>query len=188
MLSADIYLSRHLPIECTQLLLSRLWNVIDTVHIMCAARSMKLLGVCPSVCLSVPSFGCHKVLWWVCCCGPSGQEILINCCKAGPTAANASNVRLSADVVSWTQSSLKWNGTLVLTATHTHPFNGHFSGTTRVCGYQKGKPIWILLKQETVSSSGTSWAICKSAPRSRQITTPAPHHSVFYRPDALPAS
>jgi len=30
-----------------------------------------------------------------------------------------------------------------------------------------------------VSGSGISWAICKSAPRSRQITTPAPHHSVF---------
>jgi len=30
-----------------------------------------------------------------------------------------------------------------------------------------------------VSGSGISWAICKSAPRPRQITTPAPHHSVF---------
>ena len=30
--------------------------------------------------------------------------------------------------------------------------------------------------------------ICKSAPRFSQITTPAPHHSVFYRPDALPAA
>ena len=39
-----------------------------------------------------------------------------------------------------------------------------------------------------MSGSGISWAICKSAPRSRQITTPAPHHSVFYRPDALPAT
>ena len=39
--------------------------------------------------------------------------------------------------------------------------------------------MWILLKQETVSGSGIRWAICKSAPRSRQITTPAPHHSVF---------
>ena len=35
------------------------------------------------------------------------------------------------------------------------------------------------LKQETVSGSGISWAICKSAPRSRQITMPAPHQSVF---------
>jgi len=50
------------------------------------------------------------------------------------------------------------------------------------------KPIWVLLKQETVSGSGISWAICKSAPRCRQITTPAPHHSVFYRPNALPAA
>jgi len=41
-----------------------------------------------------------------------------------------------------------------------------------VSRYQKGKPIWILLKQETVSGSGISWAICKSAPRYRQITPP----------------
>jgi len=65
--------------------------------------------------------------------------------------------------------------------THTHPFNGPVSGTTRVSRYQKGKPIWILLKEETVSGSGISWAICKSAHRSRQITMPAPHLSVFYR-------
>ena len=44
---------------------------------------------------------------------------------------------------------------------------------------RKVKPIWILLKQETVGGSGISWAICKSAPHSRQITMPAPHHSVF---------
>jgi len=30
-----------------------------------------------------------------------------------------------------------------------------------------------------VSGSGISWAFCKSALRSRQLTTPAPHHSVF---------
>jgi len=35
---------------------------------------------------------------------------------------------------------------------------------------RKVKSIWILLKQETMSGSGISWAICKSAPRSRQIT------------------
>ena len=44
---------------------------------------------------------------------------------------------------------------------------------------RKVKPNWILLKQETVSGSGISWATYKSAPCSRQITTPAPHHSVF---------
>jgi len=30
-----------------------------------------------------------------------------------------------------------------------------------------------------VSGSGISWAIRKSAPCSRQITMPVPHHSVF---------
>ena len=50
------------------------------------------------------------------------------------------------------------------------------------------KPIWIFLKRKTVSGSGISWAICKSAPRTRQITMPAPHSSVFYRLDALPAA
>jgi len=43
----------------------------------------------------------------------------------------------------------------------------------------------MLLKQETVSCSGISWTIYKSAPRPRQVTSPGPHHSGFYRPDAL---
>jgi len=74
------------------------------------------------------------------------------------------------------------------THTHTHTFNGPLSGTTWMIRYQKGKTNRILLKQETASGSGISWAICKCAPRSRQITTLAPHHSDFYRPDALPAA
>jgi len=38
---------------------------------------------------------------------------------------------------------------------------------------------------ELKDSSGISQ--CKqAAPCSRQITTPTPHHSIFYRPDALP--
>ena len=71
---------------------------------------------------------------------------------------------------------------------HTHPFSGPLSRTTQVSRNQKVIPNWILLKQETMSGSGISWAICKSAPRSRYITTPAPHHSVFYRPNALLAA
>ena len=42
------------------------------------------------------------------------------------------------------------------THTYTHPFNGPFSGTAQVSQYQNVKPIWILLKQETVSGSGIS--------------------------------
>ena len=71
--------------------------------------------------------------------------------------------------------------------THTR-LTALFPGLPGWARTRKVKPIWILLKQETVSGSGNSWAICKSAPHSRQITMPAPHHSVFYRPDALPAA
>ena len=82
--------------------------------------------------------------------------------------------------------------------THTHT---HTHTHTRCCMCTKSGskcwtptivdslwPICILLKQETVSGSGISWAVCKSAPCSRQKTMPAPHHSDFYRPDALPAA
>ena len=76
-----------------------------------------------------------------------------------------------------------------LSHTHTHTrLMALFPGLPGWTSTRKVKPIWILLKQETVSGSGISWATCKSAPRSRQITMPAPHHSVFYRPDALPAA
>jgi len=75
--------------------------------------------------------------------------------------------------------------------THTHTHTSLMALCMELPGWastRKVKPIWILLKQETASGSGIHWAICKSAPRSRQITMPAPHHSVFYRPDALPAA
>ena len=69
--------------------------------------------------------------------------------------------------------------------TNTHPFNSPFSGTAQVGRYQKSKTNLDLTEAR---DSGISWAICKSAPCSRQIIMPAAHHSVFYRPDALPAA
>jgi len=79
----------------------------------------------------------------------------------------------------------------VETDTQTHTFDGPFCGTTRVSRYEKGKTISILLKQKTMSGSGISWAICKSAPSCRQITTPATPHSVFLQaacPSCCPAN
>ena len=75
--------------------------------------------------------------------------------------------------------------------THTHnPFYGPVDFIWDYPGVLVPEPIWILLKQETLSGSGISLAICKSAPRLRQITIPAvaPRHSVFNRLDALPAN
>jgi len=74
----------------------------------------------------------------------------------------------------------------LLTHTHTHarththtPLMALCPGLPGSAGTRKVKPMWILLKQETMSGGGISLAICKYASRSRQITTPAPHHSVF---------
>ena len=67
---------------------------------------------------------------------------------------------------------------LAVFSTHTR-LTAIFPELPRWASTRKVKPIWVLLKQDTVSDSGISWAICKSAPRSRQITMPAPHHSVF---------
>jgi len=45
------------------------------------------------------------------------------------------------------------------------------------------------MKQEMMGGSGISWTIWKSfALRFRQITTPAPHRSIFYGLDALSAT
>jgi len=66
------------------------------------------------------------------------------------------------------------------THTHTHTdvrLTALCPGLPGWAGTRKVAPIWILLKQETVSGSGISWS--KSASRSRQITTSAPHRSVF---------
>ena len=64
-----------------------------------------------------------------------------------------------------------------------HLFNGLFSVTIWVSRYQNGKTSldlnmarddWVL------GCSGISWTTCKQpAPRSRQITTPTPHQSLF---------
>jgi len=73
-------------------------------------------------------------------------------------------------------------------ATHTHThirLTALCSGLPGVSRYQNGK---TNLDFTEARDSEWQWAICKSAPRSRQITMPAPHHSVFYRPDALPAA
>jgi len=72
--------------------------------------------------------------------------------------------------------------------THTHPFNGPFSGIIWVGRYQKGKTNLDFAQARDSEWKWHQLGICKSAPRSRQITMPAPHHSVFYRPDALPAT
>ena len=55
--------------------------------------------------------------------------------------------------------------------------------------YQKGKTSLDLNEARGDGfwgCSGISWTMCKqSASHFRQITTPTPHHSIFYRLDDL---
>ena len=70
-----------------------------------------------------------------------------------------------------------------------HPFNCVFSRTAWGSRYKKGMTSLDLNEARddgVFECSGILWTICKqSAPRSRQITTPTHHHSVFYGLDAL---
>jgi len=72
--------------------------------------------------------------------------------------------------------------------THTHTHTHTMSGTNRVSQYQKGKTNLDFTEARDSEWQWHQLGIRKSAPRSRQITMPTPHHSVFYRPDALPAA
>jgi len=69
-----------------------------------------------------------------------------------------------------------------------HPFNGPFSGTTRVSRYQKGE---TNLDFTEARDSEWQWhqlghmEVCTSLQTDNHAST---HHSVFYRPDALPAA
>ena len=64
------------------------------------------------------------------------------------------------------------------------------SRTTWVSRHQKGNTSLDLNEARhdgVLGCTGISWTIGKqSTPCSRQITTPTPHNSIFYRPDALP--
>ena len=70
---------------------------------------------------------------------------------------------------------------------HTHPFNGHFSGTTQVSRYQKGK---TSLDFTEANDSEWKWhqlgmQVCSSLQADNHASTPP---LSFYRPDALPAT
>ena len=72
--------------------------------------------------------------------------------------------------------------------THTHPFNGPLSGTTRVGRYQNGK-----INLDFTDARDTEWQwhqlnhmqVCTSLQTDNHTSTPP---LCFYRPDALPAA
>jgi len=115
--------------------------------------------------------------WWSATLGFKGKTLVFDSFSA---------VRITPCKL-YMYTTVVWFNILIQTHTHTRS-TALFPGLPRWAGTRKVTPIWVFVKQETVSGSGISWAICKSAPCSRQITMPAPHQSAFYRPDALPAA
>jgi len=77
---------------------------------------------------------------------------------------------------------------LLLSALHTHPFNGPFAGTTQVSRHQKGK---TNLDFTEAGDSEWQWhqldhmQVCTSFQTDNYASTPP---LSFYRPDALPAT
>ena len=75
------------------------------------------------------------------------------------------------------------------TNTHTHPFNGPFSGTTQVSRYQKGQT-----NLDFIEARDSEWQwhqlghmqVCTLLQTDNHTSTPPLY--VFYRPDALPAA
>ena len=81
-------------------------------------------------------------------------------------------------------NSQSWSNT----HTHTHPFNGPFSGTTRVGRYQKGQT-----NVDFTEARDSEWQwhplghmqVCTSLQTDNHASTPP---LCLYRPDALPAA
>jgi len=93
-------------------------------------------------------------------------------CQSTPTSRSAKTQTLFSNC---------WNIYTLLQ----RPF---FSGTIRVSWYQKGKSIWILLKQDN-----SQWQLHQLGRMQICISLQADNHAstptlIFYRPDALPAA
>ena len=70
----------------------------------------------------------------------------------------------------------------------THPFNGPLLWTIRVSRYQKGKSNLDFIEardSEWQRHQLSHMQVCTSLQKDNHA---APHHSVFYRPDALPVT
>jgi len=85
-------------------------------------------------------------------------------------------------------ASTSYSECVVLTRTHTHPFNGPLSGTTRVSRYHKGKTNLDFTEARDIEWQRHQLGHMQVCTSLQTDTTPAPHRSVFYRPDALPAA
>ena len=89
-------------------------------------------------------------------------EILLNCWVLIVTLVRGITLSPTSFVHTQTDSD-HMNDVPLTSVLQQHPFNGPLCpcpGLRGRAGIRKLKPMWILLKQETVGGSGISWAIC----------------------------
>jgi len=101
-------------------------------------------------------------------------------------------------MTTWRSLSLSLSLSRACTHTHTHThtrLTALFPGLPRWAATRKVKPIWILLKQETVGGSGISWSMVHDDHLAVSLSLVAPDRQprqhpttqFFYRLDALPS-
>ena len=99
----------------------------------------------------------HSILW---------SQLLNSLCRS---LRDRAIKRIKRALKNWPMSAFERTLKYILVSyrmhTHTYRLTALCPGLPGWAGTRKVKPIWILLKQETMSGSGISWAICKSAPR-----------------------
>ena len=123
--------------------------------------------------------------WPPTCCRCPTSSCCPSSWRSRTPASNTSSTSSAPTPVTYVRRALssEYRERNTHTHTHTHPFNGPLSGTTRVSPYQKGKNYLDFTEArdsewQCMASAGP-YASLQSAPRSRRITTPAPHRSVF---------
>ena len=130
---------------------------------------MKHAGQCqaPGNSSSIQPWSCMPYRMWNAC--STTNKLVFNKCS----------IKITQQIQSASQN----------THTHTHTrLTALFPGLPRWASTRKGKSIWILLKHETVSGSGISWAhvqVCTSLQADNHASTSP---LSFYRPDALPVT
>ena len=161
--------------------------IYGTCHFWCclqASHRMQCRVYVSVGCLSVPSIA--ATFWSISTTGAGAQQKAPLGSRAGVRywlispgfwAAAMASIILRAELRCWTKIPSQFSEVCPNTHTRLTAFFRDYPGEPVPKRWNQSGFYWG--RQETVSGSGISWAVCKSAPRCRQITTPAPHHSVF---------
>jgi len=123
-------------------------------------------------------------------CVSPHTDTVTSLCQGIDGCANSLHLAILTVLVMWANNAAMLAFCILFcsldTHAHTHLFYGPLDFVRDYPGEPVPEPIWILLKQESVSGRGISWEIqiCTSPRTDNHASTPP---LSLYRPDALPA-